>query len=311
MTVNDDRFFFSVIIPAFNRPDDLYRALKSLMSQKFKDFEVIILDDNSKVDLKKIVDEFSDSFQIKYKKFDENKGAAFARNAGVQMSEGRFVAFLDSDDEFCPEKLEVFKNEIVASNLSQQTLFFSSCYVNRGNGKLIVRPNIVYKPGADIMEYIFVHWGLVSTITIVLSRTLALSCPFNTSLRRHQEYDLCFTLQSSGVRFHMIDQPLSVWNDLPDESRITRNTGYDAAIVWFNLVKNSLSDDARNAYLARVLAPMVRPKTAGLTMLFSSFFKVKSFRVRDFPIFCIKVLMPNTYKSLSSLYVAMKGKVAD
>lgn len=310
MKNNDSKFFFSVIIPAFNRPNDLRRALTSLKCQTYKNFEVIVLDDNSKDDLKKVADDFSDCLHIRYIKFSENKGAAFARNAGVQMSEGAFVAFLDSDDEFCNEKLEVFKNEIIVNGSPDQTLFFSSCYVNRGNGKLIVRPNVVYQPGTDIMEYIFVHWGLVSTITIVLARTLALKCPFNTALRRHQDYDLCFTLQSSGVLFHMIDKPLSVWNDLPDDSRITRKTGYDAAIVWFNLVKDSLSDDARNAYLARVLAPMVRPKSAGLKMLFSSYFKVKPLKARDFPIFCIKILMPNAYKSLSSLYVSIKGRVA-
>ena len=97
-------------------------------------------------------------------------------------------------------------------------------------------------------------------------------------------------------------------NDFDDDGRITRSTGFDASLVWFNSVKETLTPVAKHAYLCRVLAPMARPAYKGLHILLTSFFKVKQFKLVDFPVFCIKIVMPHSYKKLSSMYVKLRGK---
>lgn len=87
---------FSVIVPVFNRPDEIEELFDSLTKQTVKDFEVIIVEDGSKIDCKKEVDKYSDKLSIKYF-YKKNEKPAIARNYGVARAEGDYVVFVDSD----------------------------------------------------------------------------------------------------------------------------------------------------------------------------------------------------------------------
>ena len=95
----------SVILPTYNRASLIGRAIKSILNQTFNDFELLIIDDGSVDDTEKVVKTFADT-KVTYKKHEENKGAAAARNTGIHLARGEFIAFNDSDDEWMPEKLE-------------------------------------------------------------------------------------------------------------------------------------------------------------------------------------------------------------
>jgi O-antigen biosynthesis protein len=102
----------SVVIPAFNRARLLARALESVIAQTFSDFEVLVVDDCSRDDLESVVTGFRDC-RLRYLRQAENRGVAAARNRGMRESRAPFVAFLDDDDEWFPDKLaqqiEVFR----------------------------------------------------------------------------------------------------------------------------------------------------------------------------------------------------------
>lgn len=95
----------SVIIPTYNRSNRISRAIRSVLAQTFKDFEIIIVDDASNDNTEEIVKAFNDA-RIKYIRHQKNCGAAASRNTGIKMAKGDFIAFLDDDDEWIPEKLE-------------------------------------------------------------------------------------------------------------------------------------------------------------------------------------------------------------
>ncbi len=95
----------SVLIPTFNRPDLLRLAVKSVLDQTLEDLEVIVIDDASANDNRRLVEEFNDD-RISYVRHDTNKGLPGARNTGVRLARGKFVAFLDDDDHWMPDKLE-------------------------------------------------------------------------------------------------------------------------------------------------------------------------------------------------------------
>jgi glycosyltransferase involved in cell wall biosynthesis len=95
----------SVVIPTYNRAEMLAQALRSVLAQTFTDYEVIVVDDGSTDGTAEVVESFTDQ-RIKYLR-QENRGSSAARNAGVEKAEGKYVAFLDSDDAWLPEKLEV------------------------------------------------------------------------------------------------------------------------------------------------------------------------------------------------------------
>lgn len=95
--------FFSIIIPTYNRKDFLKIALFSVLAQRFKNFEVIIVDDGSTDGTQAFVKQIKDK-RVKYL-FQENKGPSSARNLGIKKAQNRWLCFLDSDDRFRKEKL--------------------------------------------------------------------------------------------------------------------------------------------------------------------------------------------------------------
>lgn len=93
----------SVVIPSYNRANMVGAAIQSVLEQTYTDLEVIVVDDGSSDNTREVVKAFTDS-RIRYI-YQENKKLPGARNTGIEVSQGNYVAFLDSDDFFLPEKL--------------------------------------------------------------------------------------------------------------------------------------------------------------------------------------------------------------
>ncbi|MBI2620131.1 MAG: glycosyltransferase family 2 protein [Ignavibacteriales bacterium] len=95
----------SVILPTRNRSQLLSRAMKSVLAQTFPDFELIVIDEGSTDDTPRVVESFVDEriHSIRHEVF---RGPGAARNAGVELSRGEYITFLDDDDEFLPNKLK-------------------------------------------------------------------------------------------------------------------------------------------------------------------------------------------------------------
>ncbi|HFD31629.1 MAG TPA: glycosyltransferase family 2 protein [Gammaproteobacteria bacterium] len=94
----------SVIIPTYNRSKYIAETLESVFNQSFKNYEIIIINDGSTDDTEKILEPYRD--RIIYKKI-KNQGVAFARNEGMKLARGKYIAYLDDDDLYLPWKLEV------------------------------------------------------------------------------------------------------------------------------------------------------------------------------------------------------------
>jgi len=99
------KHFFSVIIPTYNRRDFLKIAIESVLAQAFSDFELIIVDDGSTDTTPQLVKSFNDK-RIRYLQQD-NRGPSAARNSGIRNAKAEYICFLDSDDRYRNEKLEI------------------------------------------------------------------------------------------------------------------------------------------------------------------------------------------------------------
>jgi len=104
----------SVVIPTYNRAHLIGKAIQSVFNQSYQDFEIIIIDDGSTDNTEEIIKGYKDK-RINYIKHERNQGISAARNIGIKKARGEYIAFLDSDDEWLPEKLDkqikVFQNE--------------------------------------------------------------------------------------------------------------------------------------------------------------------------------------------------------
>jgi len=105
--------FVSVVIPTYNRPEKVARAVSSVLNQTYPDFEVIVVDDGSNDNTEEYLKIFYP--KITFIRHKANLGVSAARNTGISASKSPFIAFLDSDDYWLPKKLET------------QVGFFNSC----------------------------------------------------------------------------------------------------------------------------------------------------------------------------------------
>lgn len=109
----------TVLIPAYNAQRTILRALRSVIAQTLQPIEVIVIDDGSIDNTISVVKEFSHQLRpdfLKLVKLDSNHGAYHARNVGWDMASGQFLALLDSDDSWHPDKLEIQANYMVNHN---------------------------------------------------------------------------------------------------------------------------------------------------------------------------------------------------
>lgn len=99
------QIFFSVIIPTYDRKPFLKKAVDSVLTQSYSDLELIVIDDGSSDGTDSLLSSYSDE-RITYV-YQENQGVSCARNKALEIAKGKFIAFLDSDDWWKPEKLSV------------------------------------------------------------------------------------------------------------------------------------------------------------------------------------------------------------
>ncbi len=91
----------SVVIPTHNRANYIAHAVESVLDQTFRDYEIIVINDGSTDNTQEVLKKFEDKIKLLHQ---ENKGIAQTRNRAIQESTGEYIAFLDSDDYWMPEK---------------------------------------------------------------------------------------------------------------------------------------------------------------------------------------------------------------
>ena len=125
----------SIITPSYNSSKYIAHTIDSVLAQTYKKWELIIIDDNSVDDSKKIIAHYVkfDS-RIRLIELRENQGPAIARNIGIEEARGPYIAFLDSDDIWLPKKLELQINFMETHNIS---LCFSSYFIMDEQGRTI------------------------------------------------------------------------------------------------------------------------------------------------------------------------------
>jgi len=199
----------SVIIPAYNAERYLKTCLESVFSQTWKNIEVIIVDDGSIDNTPKIALEF-ESQNVKIK-FQKNKGGCSARNAGIRMSSGKYLQFLDADDLISPEKIE---KQVIA--LEQNHLYVAVCstvHFFDGQDPLSIpvhRESKYLSDTNDTAAFFSNLWGahgqmsMVQTSTWLIPRKLVdISGMWNENILLDQdgEFFTRIVLNSMGIKY--------------------------------------------------------------------------------------------------------------
>ena len=112
----------SIIIPTYNRAGIVSRAIQSVLNQTYQEYEIIVVDDGSQDNTKEIIAGIIDD-RIRYIPLETNQGVAHARNVGIQEARYDYIAFLDSDDEWLPNKLELQMQKMQESSSKVGVIF--------------------------------------------------------------------------------------------------------------------------------------------------------------------------------------------
>lgn len=194
----------SVVVTSFNRPGLLKRAVGSVLAQTYPNTEIIIVDDASQMDVQKILSDFS-TFRLKIMVNSTNLGLAVSRNRGWQSARGVYVAFLDDDDEWLPEKIE--KQVGLFSRLSDKYgVVYCGREVVRFNGLgYYHRPKI-----KGNISLAIVTTGLSTIPSSCMFRRGVLQSigGFDSGLRSSIDHDIWMNLASHQFLAHYIDAPL-------------------------------------------------------------------------------------------------------
>ncbi len=224
--------FFSVIIPVYNRADDLARSVGSVLAQSCQDFEIVVVDDGSNDDPKSALDALGDP-RIRLVR-QGNKGGAAARNRGFDEARGRFVALLDSDDRFLPHHLETMRRMLEAS---ENTVGYARMVVDRGDGVSLIKPPRAIAPGEHMATYLLCDRGFVPTITVVAERETVRRIRYSENWRAAEDTDFAIRLFLAGLRFKMADEPGAVWNDEYNPNRTSAGRKGARLIPWLEQLR--------------------------------------------------------------------------
>jgi len=205
-----DNILVTVIITTYDRPADLSRALNSVVNQTYKNLEILVIDGKGLKETKEIVDKFrlKDGRIYHWSTKAKDKTTIYgdvqsARNFGLSMSHGKYVAMLDDDDYWRPDKIEqqLFYAEIWNAALV-------SCYmeVHDNDFTHIDKPefNPEYK---DLLK----SFNMSCTSSYFLNKKILKRIGgFDESLRSMHEYDIALKLAKRGFRIIVVPEPLMV-----------------------------------------------------------------------------------------------------
>lgn len=221
----------SVVIPTHKRPLMLKRAIESIINQTYKVEEIIVVDDAFCDKTKAIVEGF-DYKGLKYFRNTNGRGAPSSRNLGADLATGEFVAFLDDDDEWLPEKNQLQLQEIAQNHLD---VCFSQIKVSYENTSISYATKA--RNVSDPVREILIENYLGATISAFIKKDLFIRVgKFDLEFPARQDYDLWIRLVTSGAKIGVVEKPLAIsYRSLEGRSRISSSLkNYEMAISMIN-----------------------------------------------------------------------------
>ena len=243
----------SVIIPTYGRPDLVVKAVASAAAQTIRDLEIVVAVDGG--DPKTLAAlEGMDEPRLRILPLDRRRGNAGARNAGIAAARAPWIALLDDDDSWRPEKLA---RQIELAREAGAAFPIVCCRFEAvGNGARFVWPAALPRPGQPISEYLFTRrgpavTGAVQTSTFLVRRALFERVPFDEALNRYVDLDwLLRAARIDGVELVFVPgDPLSTYHIDDDRSRISNELDWQRDIEWIQARRDLVTARAYGGYL--------------------------------------------------------------
>lgn len=195
----------SVVIPTYKGSDVITRAIDSVLKQTYQNIEVIVVDDNAPDSPERSATEvkmqrYEGNESVVYLKHEVNKNGAAARNTGINYSHGEYIAFLDDDDWFLPEKINCQVEYL------QQHPEFGACYcLAQRDGKPIKTTPYM----GNVSRELLMLKSRMFTPSLFFRKVVLIALNgFDESFRRHQDYELLLRYFQTGNKIGCVEKVL-------------------------------------------------------------------------------------------------------
>ena len=265
----------SVVIPTHNRAQLITQTIASVRAQSYQHWEILVVDDCSNDNTTEVVEAIAAvEHRLKYYRHQTNQGGSTARNTGIAHANGDYIAFLDSDDEWLPHKLEL-QLQTIQQNAQNRDRVVSYTQFQKSES-VFYQPAILPRRGKynqeSLADYLWLKGGETLTSTLLVSRSLAVARPWQSTWCKHEDWDFILGLESQAAEFIFIPQVLTIWHNEPRSDRVSRRSNYQISLDWIEAHREQISESAYQGFLLKEVAPKLLlfkdTKTAGIKLLF-------------------------------------------
>ena len=245
----------SVVIPTRDRPYLVARAVHSALTQSLHKIEVIVVVDGPDDATLQVLNQIDDP-RLEVCTLSRHLGPSDARNAGVRAAQSQWIAFLDDDDEWFPQKLEI---QLQTAHLSAHPYPIISCRIialtKVGD---FVWPLRFPRPNESLSEYLFCRRnpisveGWIATNTILTKKELLQRVPFKSDLWCYEDFDwlLRASIQEGvGVEFVSKTEPLAICHMEEDYNRISTRIDWNDSLSWIQASRHLVTHRAYASFL--------------------------------------------------------------
>jgi glycosyltransferase involved in cell wall biosynthesis len=298
----------SVIIPTHNRAHFLPGAILSVLNQTFQDFEIIVVDDASSDNTSEIVAAFNDE-RIRFFRHDTNKGGSAARNTGILNSKCDYIAFLDDDDEWLPEKLAKQMDILLASPPEVGCVYTGYVMVDRTSGRVIDQ-RLPTKRGNLYKDLLMTNCVAGGTSSALLRKNCLQKVGlFDENLPRSQDFDLWLRMAKVFL-FEYVPEPLFKY--YIHENRISTNLdaqsrGLEIVVKKYRDLPLSKTGYSKEYMSLGVMFCLAGNAKEGRKALVKSI-KMAPFRIKPYSYLCLSVLGAHNLQRLIEMKDKLRSK---
>jgi glycosyltransferase involved in cell wall biosynthesis len=245
----------TAVIPTRGRPDFVVLAVRSALNQTYRELEVVVVVDGPDAATVNALEALGEP-RLRVIALAENVGGSEARNIGARAARGSWVAMLDDDDEWFPEKLAKQMGAL-ANVTARHCLITCRCLQRQPGHPDVVAPRRVPRESENVSEYMFYsdepklrHICGPQTTSYLATKELFMDVPFTKGLKCHQDWDWYLrAMNNSTTVAVMLEEPLYIMNVETARPRVTQLQRWELSLSWVESRKEMFTPRAYTSFL--------------------------------------------------------------
>ncbi|PHJ64571.1 glycosyl transferase [Nostoc linckia z18] len=258
MTNESNQPIVSVVIPTRNRPQIVVRGAKSALSQTLQSIEVIVIVDGPDRQTVDALSQIGDP-RLRVIELPQNIGPSGARNTGVREAKGTWIAFLDDDDQWLPQKLE--RQLELATSSTYEFPVVASRFISRTPKGDFICPRRLPQASEPLSEYLFVRnsffkgEGCIQTSTLFVKKELMEKMPLEEKFPRHEDWEWLLRVNAmENAQILFVPEAMAIWHSEMGIKRLSNVHDWKYSLDWIRSTRHLVTPKAYSGFIATIVS---------------------------------------------------------